>query len=88
MVHEVEFYPDDINFNKSRVLSIDLGLDNFITTSNNCGLVPFIISITVLIMILELLSLVKTNNGRLALKLVERMTKTFAQSLMRVLSKS
>ena len=26
-----------------RVLSIDLGVDNIITTSNNCGLVPFIV---------------------------------------------
>ena len=31
-------------FDKNRMLGIDLGLDNFLTTSNNCGLCPLIIN--------------------------------------------
>ena len=37
---------DDLNkidLDETRVLGIDLGLDNIITTSNNCGLIPFIV---------------------------------------------
>ena len=32
-----------VNLNKLRILGIDPGLNNFLTTSNNCGLHPFII---------------------------------------------
>ena len=31
-------------FDKNRILGIDLGLNNFLTTSNNCGLCPLIIN--------------------------------------------
>ena len=31
-------------FDKNRILGIDLGLNNFLTTSNNCGLCPIIIN--------------------------------------------
>lgn len=31
------------NIANEKILSIDLGVDNIITTSNNCGLVPFIV---------------------------------------------
>jgi putative transposase len=34
----------NLNLNKNAILGIDLGINNFVTTSNNIGLVPFIIN--------------------------------------------
>lgn len=42
IIHDVDF--KSVNLNKTRILGIDLGVDNFLTTSNNCGLNPFIIN--------------------------------------------
>lgn len=33
----------NLNLNNNRILGVDPGLNNFLTTSNNCGLSPFII---------------------------------------------
>ena len=42
IVYEID--KTDSKLNTSRILGIDPGLNNFLTTSNNCGLHPFIIN--------------------------------------------
>ena len=32
------------NFDRKRALSLDLGIDNFVSSSNNCGFTPFVIN--------------------------------------------
>ena len=38
-----EYEHSSYSLDKDRILGIDYGVDNFITTNNNCGLIPFII---------------------------------------------
>lgn len=43
VVYETEGFTDKI-LNRNRILALDLGINNFLTSSNNCGLSPFIIN--------------------------------------------
>ena len=42
IVYEEEFTPKQLD--ESRILGIDLGVSNIVSTSNNCGLTPFVIN--------------------------------------------
>ena len=44
IVTETKNIDTNLNLNISNILGVDVGVDNFLTTNNNCGLAPFIIN--------------------------------------------